>query len=72
MTPEEWEPIPEYGDHMPMSKFLIAVETGAFIDYDGSGNYATKTRMSPREVRPSDVGTKRFRKGYSHVVWFNR
>ena len=66
------EPIPDYGDHMTMAEFLIRVEAGAFIDYDGFGHYATKTKMSDQVIKPSDVGTPRFRRGYSHVVWFNR
>jgi len=64
--------IPDYGDHMTMEEWLECVECGGFIDYDGSGNYATATQMSDKEVVPSDVKKGSIDKSFTHVVWFNK
>ena len=53
------EPIPKYGDHITIKKFLSWVKTGCIIDYDGYGKYATKTYMTDIIVRPSNVTRKR-------------
>lgn len=66
------EPLPEYGDHMPLTDFIERCEGGDFIDYDGFANYASETEMFPQEVYPSDVVNKTIDRQYSHVVWFNR
>ena len=70
-TPE-MEPIPDYGDHMTMGKFVRYCKDGGFIDYDGSGNYATATEMSDISVSPSDIMSGVYRKDFTHVVWFNK
>jgi hypothetical protein len=71
----EWEPIPDYGDHMTWEDFVSAVKTGGFIDYDGHGNLATATECSDKNIVPSQITRP---SGYkkpawcSHVVWYNR
>lgn len=64
--------IPEYGDLITFEDFKEMCESGGFIDYDGSGNYSTKTQMSNIDVYPSDIKSGRYRTDFTHVVWFNR
>jgi hypothetical protein len=71
VTPE-MESIPDYGDHMTMETFVNCCKDGGFINYDGSGNYATATEMSDISVSPSDIMSGVYRKDFTHVVWFNR
>lgn len=68
----DMEPIPDYGDLMTLEEFIDSCECGGFIDYDGDGYYSTGTEMSTLEISPSDVIAKKFRKDFTHVVWFNR
>lgn len=68
----KWEDIPDYGLHMTMKEFVKSCLCGSFIDYDGTGYYATATKISDREVRPSDVTRKCVDMQYTHVMWFNR
>jgi len=65
-------PIADYGNHMPMQEFIDCCECGGFIDYDGSGNYATETEESDISISPSDVARGDIRKDFTHVVWYNR
>ena len=48
-------PIPNYGDHMTVAYFKEAVDSGCFVDDDGSGYYATTTEMPDQIARPSAV-----------------
>ena len=57
---------------MPIEHFIECVNSGGFIDYDGSGNYATATQMSNITITPSRVKAGMIRKDFTHVVWFNR
>jgi hypothetical protein len=66
------EPLPDYGDLMPMSDFIETVKCGCFIDYDGYGKYSDGKEMSEQTVRPSDVEAGKVDMKWSHVVWFNR
>jgi hypothetical protein len=68
------EPLPTYGDHYTLEEFVKRCQDGSFIDYDGYGNYATKTEMFDKIVYPSDVTKKNFKPKpeFTHVVWFNR
>jgi hypothetical protein len=71
-TPEMSE-IPEYGDHMTLEQFVDAAKEGWFIDYDGSGNYATDKQESNISIYASDVTSGRgIRKDFTHVVWYNK
>lgn len=69
METTELEDIPEYGDHMTVKQMLCAIQSGAFIDYDGCGNYATGNKMSHLEFKPSTFNPPNWA---THVVWFNR
>ena len=65
-------PIPDYGDHMTMVDFLECCECGGFIDYDGSGCYATAEQKTNIGVIPSDVAKCKLDPRWTHVVWFNK
>ncbi len=66
------KPTPEYGDLFTIEEFIKMVNSGSFIDYDGSGNYSNGTEMTDIEVWPSDIAAGNIKKEWSHVVWFNR
>lgn len=72
LSDEDSEPIPDYGDLMTLEKFKEAVACGGFIDYDGTGRLATKTRMSEIHISPSGVKDFVFPEWATHVVWFNK
>lgn len=74
MTKMKTEPLPTYGDLMTLEDFVRRCKDGSFIDYDGFGNFATKTEMFRKEVHPSDVIKKDFKPKpeFTHVMWFNR
>ena len=65
-------PIPDYGDHMTLEYFINCCKNGLLISYDGFGKYATNNEMSDIEIYPSDIKRGKYRKDFSHVVWFNR
>jgi hypothetical protein len=63
------------GDRMLLSEFIENCESGFFIDYDGFGLYATETEITEIPdgiVKPSDVKLNKIKKGFTHIVWFNR
>jgi len=67
------EPIPDYGEHMTTEEFIKCCQAGGYIDYDGSGYFASATEMYPNvPARPSEVVTPGFKAPHSHVVWFNK
>lgn len=66
------DPLPTYGDHMTLKKFISCVKSGGFINYDGFGQYASKTQISDITILPSDIHADAYRKDFSHIVWFNR
>ena len=68
----EMPSISKYGDHMTLNDFIENVKSGGFIDYDGSGNYATETQMSNITIYPSDITAGVYRKDFTHVLWFNK
>ena len=74
LEPIEWEEIPDYGHLMTMEDFKESVDCGGFIDYDGFGYYATKDKMSNKQIVPSDFRKNHILKNkeFTHVVWFNR
>lgn len=69
-----YEVIPDFGDKMTLEDFIESCENGMFIDYDGSGYYATEDKMSNFPICPSDVIDDEVIEGYgfTHVVWFNK
>lgn len=67
------EPFPKYGDLFTLEEFINLCKTGAFIDYDGAGYYATKSRMSrSSHAIPSEICDGKIDNSWSHVMWFNR
>ena len=55
-----------------MEDFIDYCECGAFIDYDGDGQYATKTQVINLYIKPSHVIKKQHLTKFSHIVWYNR
>lgn len=61
-----------YGDLMTFDEFKECCESGGFIDYDGSGNYATADEESNITINPSDIEEGVYRTDFTHVMWYNR
>lgn len=59
-------------DHMTIEEFISCCKSGSFIDYDGSGNYATDTQESNISIYPSDITEGVYRNDFTHVVWYNK
>ena len=53
------EPIPNYGDHITIKKFISWAEGGYIINDDGFGYYATKTEMTDIIIKPSHITGRR-------------
>ena len=66
------KPLPDYGNHMLLKDWLECVKSGAFIDYDGHGNLATKDKISGIGISPSDAENYKFPKWATHIMWFNK
>lgn len=64
---KEWK-----GDLMTLEEFIDNCNNGLLIDYDGFGYYATETGKSDIMIYPSDIAMDKYRKDFSHVIWFNR
>lgn len=65
------EKLPDYGDLMTVKDFREACESGAFIDYDGSGHPVKDGKMMRTlDVIPSKLG--RIPEDATHIMWFNR
>lgn len=64
-----FEAIPDYGSHMTLANFVECCQAAVLTDDDGSGCWATATKMSRRSVSCSDP---RAPKWATHVVWFNK
>jgi len=64
--------LPDYGQVMTLRQFIGSVESGGFIDYDGSGNYIINGKMTNIDIYPSDVKHKSIRKEFKKIIWFNR
>jgi hypothetical protein len=84
----KWRPIEEEDTVIELKEWLQNVSDRYFADYDGHGEYATKTEVSNIAVCPSDItdGIEKFKRGVfdiskdelkipswaTHVVWYNR
>lgn len=66
--------VPEYADVMTIDEFVECVESGGFIDYDGSGYYmtneTTETDIPVNLTTIRSVGE--YRKDMPFVAWYNR
>ena len=63
---------PKLGELLTMEEFINCCKTGALIDDDGYGNYATATLVSDIIVRPSDHNNGKLKMQHTHVLWYNR
>jgi len=70
----KFEPIPSYGDHMSIQKYLKNIEDRTFIPYDGYGYYATEDKISDVLASFDEYSIKKVisNKEFDYVVWFNR
>jgi hypothetical protein len=65
------DPIPDYGDLMPLADFLSCVEGGLFIDYDGHGHPVKDNLMDSNIwVKPSRL--HEIPADATHIMWFNK
>ena len=69
----EFRPVdPECGDLMTKEEWLMNVESGGFMSYDGYGHLAMADKVSDIEISPSDVDGYLWPKWCTHIVWYNR
>ena len=71
------EPVLEFGkqwkgDTFTLEQFKRMCEDGSLTDNDGYGFYATEKGKSDINILPSDITENKYRKDFSHVIWFNR
>ncbi len=64
------EPMPPYGDLFTREEFSERVRLGLFINYDGTGYFATKDGMN--RANRVDCSKLEFPEWATHVAWFNR
>jgi len=60
------------GDIMTLKEFIVNVECGGFINYDGFGTYMKDGKESDIHINPSDVKTGNLRKDFDTIMWYNR
>ena len=60
------------GDLMTLKDFITICSMGGFIDDDGHGRYATATQESDLVIYPSDITSGKYRKDFTHVIWYNK
>jgi hypothetical protein len=67
-------PIPEYGDLMTLKEFISCCKSGGFINYDGTGYFATEEGYNryERAIPSNIVKGIQIHKWATHVMWFNR
>jgi hypothetical protein len=68
------EPISDDDTVMTLDEFTRCVLSGAFIEYDGMGNYAVSDKeMTDVVVNLQDIRDfKKIPSKFTHVVWFNK
>jgi hypothetical protein len=71
MTPA-FSKLPKYGSVMSLESFVKNVNSGNFMDYDGSGCYVKDNELSNIPIYPSDVKANSIRKDFDTIIWFNR
>jgi len=72
MMPYKLTEIPDFADVMPLDEFIKCVDSGGFIDYDGSGNYCIDGMETDIKIHPSDVKHGAIRWEFDSVAWYNR
>lgn len=70
----ELTPIPDYGELMTLKEFTSCCESGGFIDYDGTGYFASEEGYNKRAIAyPSEVIKGVLTLSWvTHVMWFNK
>lgn len=68
----EFESIPEYGDHITLENFIYYCKNYTITSNDGCGYYATETEMTDISISPNDILRNKYRKDFTHVIWFNK
>ena len=59
--------------HMKFKEFERYCKIGPlFSDYDASGVYATKDKVSDIGISPSDIVSGVYRKDFEYVCWYNK
>lgn len=61
-----------FGELMPVEKFIAWCEAGGFCDSDGEGYYATKDKESSIRAVPSQICAGYIRKDFKYVKWYNK
>lgn len=61
-----------FGELMPLEKFIGCCKVGGFCDSDGEGYYATKDKESTIHAVPSQICAGYVRKDFKYVKWYNR
>ena len=61
-----------FGELMPLEKFIGYCKAGGFCDSDGEGYYATKDKESTIHAVPSQICAGYVRKDFKYVKWYNR
>ena len=69
---EELHPLESFGEHMTRNEFACDVLSGALMDSDGFGYYATGKKESRISARPSDFKKGEIDLRFSHVTWYNK
>jgi len=70
--------IPDYAVLITFDDFVHMCDIGAFIDYDGEGQLATKDKAAELYIKPSHIKKNEIFKHpkvkeiYTHVAWYNR
>lgn len=62
---KEWN-----GDYLTIEQFIHGCKNNHYTDEMGYGRYATDNGVSDIQVYPSDILDDKYRKDFSHVVWF--
>jgi hypothetical protein len=61
------------GDLMPFGEFVSICKDRGFLNSDGFGQYATKSKISDIDIYPSDIYKyNKYRKDFKYVVWYNK
>jgi uncharacterized protein YggL (DUF469 family) len=68
----ELKPMPDYGELIPIEKFIEEVKHSSYIPYDGSGYYAIEGHMSNKNIDWEGLKNDEYDKRWTHIAWFNK
>jgi hypothetical protein len=72
IMPYKLSELPDYGDVMSLDEFIVCVNGGDFIDYDGFGYYVEHGKETNIMIVPSDVKHNSIRREFHTIIWYNR